>query len=142
MSENTMREAFEAEYHLITGMPKNKIKEAFDDVNCVTVAGRNLHVAFLIWQAAIAHQNQEALKFNGLTAYYGLKEGCLPRLGFVAENDRKEYESIGWKFYDVFLSPPQPQEVADALEAAAKICDKWNRNSPAFIACEIRALIK
>ncbi len=141
MSENTMREAFEASM-------KNSLKAragigAFD-VKAGEYTFQVTRMAWESWQAAIAHQNKADMPLG-----YVMKPCFDDRIwrSTITQSATGSYQ------VPVYLAPPQPQEVADALEDAAKICDEKVKTIKSnygvsesigaeICAREIRALIK
>lgn len=102
-----------------------------------------------VWQASIAHQNQDAVPIYQALSTTGWVDIDKEYYDIVAEDNKRI----------VYLSPPHSQEVADALEAAAKVAEHYSLaekiarltmsnpvthsiNVTKIIANEIRALIK
>jgi hypothetical protein len=115
MSENTMREAFEA-----WAKKYNRLKDTainwLDEYTCYEKL--KVHIAYEAWQAAIAHKNQEAVPI-----YQAANRGQwmdISLQSFITHTGITR---------ELFLAPPQPQTVKDALEAAAKICDENSEDS-------------
>ncbi len=126
MTENTMRD--QAFIDLVSS---KEFKEAVRE----GAAYRQIFNA--AWQAAIAHQNQEAVAIIG-------------RWSDIKWLTKQSDLAYGTKLY---LAPPQSQDVNSALEEAAKVCEEWIKTSNfygftgdaeqfAMIQSQIRALIK
>lgn len=133
MTDTNEREAFEklyAENFL------NHVSEFFHKSYFELVDGEyvSLHCqgAYDGYKLALAHKQNTAepiyQEFNPIfDAYY--------------DCDKKTYD-IATKKRIVYLEPPQPQSVKDALEKAANICEEMLLYTGWDMAKEIRALIK
>ncbi len=113
MTENTMRDAFEKWYantfliHIPDEHKQNYFRQIGGDYLSAHCEGASVG-----YQAAIAQQNQDAVPI-----YQAANRGQwmdISLQNFIVHTGIKRI---------VYLAPPQPQEVADALEEAAKICD-------------------
>jgi hypothetical protein len=69
-------------------------------------------------QLSTQRSNAEPVKYMGMTGYLMSKPDCHTRLGFVEEEDKADYEKVGWKFQAVCTATPDAGFAAGMMKAA------------------------